>query len=236
MATFVNEILERLKASGPFNSVTRINYTAGITAEEYLVEARAVGEYRSGRFTIDSENVFTYTNLAKWFVGDVTAECLDPETRKPMQADLRKGFYIAGPTGSGKTWAAEILSYLARLHNFKFKVGDTEFLLGFPASHRADEITDYMMREGDLMGVSDFNALLIHDLGSEPSEVLYMGNRVDAIRQLIERRGDSARFITSFTSNLRLGESIAKRYGDRVDSRLREMCNYYEIKGYDRRK
>ena len=77
----------------------------------------------------------------------------------------------------------------------------------------------------------------IQDLGCEPQESLYMGNRVDVVRQLIEYRGDKTDEITLITSNLKInGEKLVNRYGDRVASRLNEMCNYFEIKGKDRRK
>ena len=79
--------------------------------------------------------------------------------------------------------------------------------------------------------------LCIQDLGNEPQEALYMGNRLDVARYIIEYRGDAHAELTFITSNLRMGGDILKeRYGDRVASRLMEMCNYYEIKGKDRRK
>jgi len=77
----------------------------------------------------------------------------------------------------------------------------------------------------------------IQDLGQEPQESLYMGNRVDVVRQLIEYRGDRTDEITFITSNMKInGDVLMNRYGDRVASRLMEMCNYYEIKGKDRRR
>lgn len=57
------------------------------------------------------------------------------------------------------------------------------------------------------------------------------------MRQLIEYRGDKPDQLTLITSNLKLGgQKLLDRYGDRVASRLHEMCNYFEIKGKDRRK
>ena len=79
--------------------------------------------------------------------------------------------------------------------------------------------------------------LAIQDMGQEQEESLYMGNRVDAVRQLIEYRGDLDNQITLITSNLQMsGDRLMKRYGDRVASRLRQMCNNLVIKGKDRRK
>ncbi len=64
-----------------------------------------------------------------------------------------------------------------------------------------------------------------------------MGNRLDVLRNVLEYRGDKTDELTLITSNLKInGEALSNRYGDRVASRLREMCNYFEIKGKDRRK
>ena len=76
----------------------------------------------------------------------------------------------------------------------------------------------------------------IQDLGQEPKETLYMGNRLNVLQQLLEYRGDRGDQLTLITSNLRISSETLKRdYGDRVQSRLVEM-NYFEIKGKDRRK
>ena len=57
------------------------------------------------------------------------------------------------------------------------------------------------------------------------------------MRSLIEYRGDRSDCLTLITSNLKLGgDKLLNRYGDRVASRLSEMCNYFEIRGADRRK
>jgi DNA replication protein DnaC len=74
------------------------------------------------------------------------------------------------------------------------------------------------------------------DLGAELKESLHMGNRINVLKQLIEYRGDRQDLITLITSNYPIdSEFISVKYGDRVVSRLIEMCNYFELKGKDRR-
>jgi DNA replication protein DnaC len=64
-----------------------------------------------------------------------------------------------------------------------------------------------------------------------------MGNRLQPAQQVIEYRGDAGGVITLFSSNLPMSHTmLVDRYGDRVASRLREMCNYIELNGRDRRK
>ncbi len=53
----------------------------------------------------------------------------------------------------------------------------------------------------------------------------------------LEYRGDRTDQLTLITSNLPMNHKrFVERYDDRVASRLNEMCNYFEIKGKDRRK
>jgi DNA replication protein DnaC len=76
----------------------------------------------------------------------------------------------------------------------------------------------------------------IQDLGAEPAESLYMGNRAHVLRQILEYRGDFSDKLTLITSNLPINHQLfADRYHVRVSSRLNEMCNYFEIRGKDRR-
>jgi DNA replication protein DnaC len=59
---------------------------------------------------------------------------------------------------------------------------------------------------------------------------------MNVLRQVIEHRGDNPECLTMISSNLPMTHKIlADRYGDRVVSRLQEMCNYFELRGKDRR-
>ena len=77
---------------------------------------------------------------------------------------------------------------------------------------------------------------LFDDFGSE-SPVVHFGNKIDVMGEVIQDRYDH--FIgtgmkTYLTSNLS-EEEITDEYGARVSSRLREMCNFITLEGYDRR-
>ena len=86
--------------------------------------------------------------------------------------------------------------------------------------------------------------LCINDLGAEicknrqdfVSEAIYMGNRVNVIRTILELRGEDETKITFITSNYPLYADIMKVvYGDRVLSRLNKMCIPIQLGGDDRR-
>ncbi len=66
---------------------------------------------------------------------------------------------------------------------------------------------------------------------------MYMGNRLNVLRAILEYRGDRTDKITMISSNLPVQhKAFTDKYGDRVASRMCEMCNYYQLTGIDRRK
>jgi hypothetical protein len=236
MAAQIDAVLARLKERGNFGAVERIDYTHAVSADDLLAEAEAVGMFRSPRFVIDAPLRFAYENIAKWVVGDPTMKCVNPRTMHVEAGDLTKGVYLAGRTGCGKTWALEIFAFLAKEHGFKYTAYREEQRMVME-DYRADEITADYMKEGDDSVFTDgVKVLVVNDLGTEPCEVMYMGNRVDVMRQILEKRADNPARITLITSNIPMqGDALRKRYGDRVASRLVQMCNYIEIKGDDKR-
>lgn len=233
----VERILTAIQERGFFAGIQRFQYLQ-YDIEEALKIVEAIGKSRNRNFVIDDENRFTYENFIKWCHCDTTMQCINPETGQVIPGRLKRGIYIAGNTGSGKSWCLEIM--LAYCAAWGFRVQ-------FPTDEkttrplwwkilRADAICDNFVETG-AMPFKNTPMLGIQDFGNEPEESLYMGNRVDVIRQLIEYRGDKIDELTFITSNMKLnGERLINRYGDRVASRLIEMCNYFEIKGKDRRK
>lgn len=89
-------------------------------------------------------------------------------------------------------------------------------------------------RDGSDAPVQSDKVICIHDLGSEPRETLYMGNRHEVMRELLELRGDTPGRFTILTSNLNFS-TVRKVYGDRVWSRLHQMCNYVRLVDSDHR-
>ncbi len=237
MAAQIEAVLRHLREHGNFGCIQRQDVTDRLSAQDLMAEAQAVGDFRTPSFTIDDGLRFAYENIAKWVVGDPSMKCVNPDSRLPERGDLTKGLYVAGRTGCGKTWALEIYSYLATAHNIRYITNGRDVLLDMQ-DFRADEITSEFMRSGDTSLYTDsVKALVINDLGTEPEETLYMGNRVNVLRQILEKRADDPSKLTMITSNIPMGDrALATRYGDRVASRLRQMCNYIEITGNDKRR
>lgn len=233
----IAQILGKIEQRGFFATITRFQYLQ-YDIDEALKIVEAIGKSRDPKFVIDDENRFTYENFIKWCHCDTSMKCLDPETGQVVPGRLKRGIYIAGNTGSGKSWCLDIMrSYCAAWgFGIQFQDDDKPRQLLW-RSVRADAICDSFMENGTIHGFKTQPMLGIQDLGSEPQEVMHMGNRLDVVRTLIEYRGDKTDELTLITSNVKIhGEVMRERYGDRVASRLREMCNYFEIKGKDRRK
>lgn len=190
-----------------------------------------LGKERDSRFKLDSENIKAYCTLIFWLMNDSRGTCINPLTNKEIPLRLNKGIYLAGNTGTGKTLAMQILSKVYNQTPFKKK--ETRLLWN---EERADRICERYLENGDLSLWKRTPFLCIQDLGSEPLEMVYMGNRVQPLRSVIESRGDNSDCITMVTSNIPLNHpDMVARYGERAVSRLVEMCNYVVLTGRDRR-
>lgn len=225
----------RARDLGIMDSIQRLEYLP-YNMDLALKFIEKVGKKRRSSFVIDKQNKFVFTNLIRWVHGDPEFKSLDPITKEMIKGDLSKGFYLAGATGTGKSWALDIISIYTLVDNVQIKIDDIPKALVWK-NYRTDAICDSYSRTGDLEKFKRTNIIGLQDLGTEQKESLYMGNRIDVIRQILESRGDFTDKITLITSNLPIGHpSITERYGERVASRLGEMCNYFELKGADRRK
>ena len=235
MGIDIGKIIEKIKGRGLFQSITRYPYLP-YDMNIALQVVDAIGKDRNPRFMIDSENRFAYENLIRWVHGDEEMKCLDLDTKQVIPARLNAGIYIGGNTGTGKSWMLEIMAAYCLVDNVQVRVGETKREL-FWTNIRTDVICDEYTTEGSVERFKKMSIVGIQDLGAEPAESMFMGNRVNVMRQILEFRGDFTDKLTLITSNLPMKHKVLnERYGDRVSSRLTEMCNYFEISGKDRRK
>lgn len=232
----INQVLNRIGNRGLFQGITRYVY-ADYDMQESLAIVEAIGKSRNPAFVIDDENRFTYENMIRWCHCDTKMQAIDPVTKKVIPGGLKKGIYIAGNTGTGKSWCLEVMAAYAMAFGFVITLGETEKRMLYWDNVRADDICEEYAANGTFQKFKTRNIYGIQDLGSEPAESVYMGNRIEVLRQLLEYRGDRTDQVTLFTSNFPMNHKIlVDRYGDRVSSRLSAMCNYFEIRGKDRRK
>ena len=195
------------------------------------------------KFTIDADNRWVYTQLIHWINYCPEMKAVDPielrdhKTVKVIPADLDKGIYLCGPTGTGKSLALEVLNEFVRIDNPTVRVAGKVKPLVW-ACYRAEDIWEDVSRhDSALEFYKKMPILCIQDLGSEPaSEAIYMGSRREPLRQILEYRGDRNDLITIISSNYPIFDPVMQqRYSDRVLSRLKGMCNMLILSGKDRR-
>jgi DNA replication protein DnaC len=133
-----------------------------------------------------------------------------------------KGILLTGPIGSGKTTLMNLMKLLAQPEN-KFAIKPCrdisfEFIQdGYQIIHK------YSI--GQLYH-SELRTYCFDDLGTE-NNLKYFGNECNIMAEIILSRYDlfiSKKLKTHITTNLSATE-IEKHYGNRVRSRLRELCN-----------
>lgn len=230
----IKDAIQQLKEQGMFPSIVRYRKDYDMAQSQELVTE--IGRQRTENFSIDSDNIFCYENFIKWLHGDTTMLALDPMTRLTIRGDLTKGIYIAGGTGTGKSWCMEIMRAYAHLVGLKISFGDEKIFLNWRIS-RATSVVDKFIETTSIEEYKTCRVLCIQDLGSEPLESLAMGNRSNVMRSLLEYRGDRSDLLTLVTSNIALCNPLLVQFYDtRVASRLQGMCNYFELRGKDRRK
>jgi len=142
--------------------------------------------------------------------------------------ETRKGLYIHGAIGCGKTHIAyalyketeNILNKRALFEN------TTELLMSFkkdfdrPYGEKSNK-ADLIMENGGLLFLDDIG---VEKMSEWVSETFYL---------IVNRRyNDNIPII--FTSNLSIPE-LSQRIGDRIVSRIAQMCDVVELSGGDRR-
>ncbi len=235
----IDTILDGLKTYATPRVVTRIKYIP-YDMDLALKVIEALGRKLNAKFVIDQDNEFLYKNLIHWVHGDDSFMCHDPKaemgTAKKIKGNLTAGIYISGPTGTGKTWALEILSEYTRIDGVKFRSGGLYQSLHF-SSYRTDRICEEYSSEVPVDRFKHMPIVCFHDLGAEQKESICMGNRLQVMRSILDSRGDRNDLITLITSNIPFMHQVFReQYGDTVMSRMYEMCNYFELNGKDRRK
>lgn len=140
--------------------------------------------------------------------------------------DNKKGLLVMGNTGTGKTILMQTI---------------TTSPLGKYEIVSCKDIADYAVNGKDSIeryywGDSSGDGKCYDDLGVEKIvQEQYQKSQYEVMTDIIATRYDKVpHYLTRITTNLN-AEQLEQRYGSRVRSRLREMCNIITLTGKDLR-
>lgn len=145
---------------------------------------------------------------------------------KTVDANER-GVLIYGNVGSGKTFVMDVL--LRVIHNQDKKK--------FSKVNAIDLITDFNTNGHDVFKRYQQKNVFFDDLGAE-TKGKFFGENMEAFEKLIQIRYNDFRdygVLTHFTTNL-TKKDMMQRYGERIVSRLKEMCEAIVLGGDEKEK
>jgi len=194
-------------------------------------QIKILGSKYTSNFAIDSNNQKQIEQLIYYFMWD-----------KKFSGDLTKGLLLRGSIGSGKSILLKIFSIKEPNLNFN----QTKNFLYY-------SVIDVYMEciNGGFQSIENYckfsnleesdkwkNTICFDELGVESLTAKNYGNSVNIMEMIIQKRYNNWQNhgqLTHFTTNLTPDE-IENSYGERVRSRLAEMCNDICLLGNDRRR
>jgi predicted ATPase len=201
----------------------------------------------NGKFILDENNEELFDLLCYYFISDEVNFIKLATKLGVANPTIKKGILIPGKFGCGKTWLMKLFSRNARqsFEIIRAKDISQEFLMEknkqIPAHYtrlfrnNAAEDTDLSYPNEEVFNQMNLG-MCIDDLGSEDKKNNF-GNVVNVIGDILEARyaeGFTGIFLHG-TTNLN-AEQLKEFYGGRVASRMREIFNFIELPGTDRRK
>lgn len=212
---------------------------------------KSLAEYRAEKifnpkFIIDKENSFVFELLCRYFGEDKDFISMCSAIGVPNPS-LEKGILLCGVFGAGKTWMMKLFSKNQRKC---YNIIETKEIANrykrIEAEQRRDQTGDKIFVEycNDIKNAFEdpsvfyqqYSGWCFDDIGNEELKNSF-GNKRNVFAEIIEMRYSEGNFGVGChgTSNL-TADQIEQYYGGRARSRMREMFNFIELPGQDRRK
>jgi DNA replication protein DnaC len=193
--------------------------------------------FKDFTFSLDTFNTSVFEMLVAYFSEDEKFISL-ATSLGISNPNLSKGICLAGNFGVGKTVLMKLFSKNQRQ---SFKVISAKHIADQFESDGEDSMSEFVsLYKNPLNDYDSFlqktSGLCIDDLGTEDLKI-HFGNRKNVIGDIIEKRYFCKNVGVLFhaTTNL-TAEQLKDFYGGRVTSRMREIFNFIELPGEDRRK
>lgn len=177
-------------------------------------------------FSVDDSNRKLVNEIFKYMNG--VSESLDS----------KKGLWLYGPVGTGKSTIIQICRTYDHEVNFDRETWRSSG--GFNIAS-ASLVSNQFSRKGqdgiDKYGYNDSNPLTwaFDEVGREPCPTKYYGTEMNVMQFIFQTRYEIRhKCLTHVTTNL-YPEDITDMYGDYIADRIKEMFNVIEIKGDSRR-
>lgn len=227
------EILEQKTAENR-RRLTETKWTYDQTKSFMLYRAEQI--FTDKRFVLDSHNQVIFEMLCLYFSADPNFVSV-AKNAGILNPTLEKGICLAGVFGVGKSWLMKLFQKNQRQVYFIRNAKQIAKEYEVDGAAASEQYENKFKNPGNDMDVflQPFSGLCIDDLGTEDIKKHY-GNQSNVIGDLIELRyhkGNVGPFLHA-TTNL-TSEQIEQYYGGRVRSRMREIFNFIELRGNDRR-
>ncbi len=214
----ISKVAEGLKQSQQVEPTAEQIKAADTRADNFKAHFHRVFKEKKGyEFTIDAENTKQFDLLVWYFVKHPYFLKVENKTSTVVNDySFSKGVMLLGNVGCGKTTMFNTVLDVLR----GFQMG---FLI-----HSCLDVEEGFAKSGyeSLENYGKPYTKAFDDLGFD-DVVKFYGNEERIMIRVIEKRHRlfiDSNVITHFTTNLG-GEEIKARYGDRIHSRLKEMCN-----------
>lgn len=231
----MTSLSRQLERPTPSQMATAIEKNTEVSADAFVKEASQL--CHDYRFVVDNNNIKVLNLLKDYF------------NRYRCELDSKKGIMLLGNPGLGKSIIMRTWSRLTRLNDDRFEfvgskyIADDFMTFGYESILKYSCVTNGDRKKIDRKYLSFFkdsklNHICIDDLGSENPNRKYMGNDMNVMAELIEKRYDIYQMHgtkTHIISNIVSSDELIKLYGTRAFSRLQEMCNVLVLNGNDRR-
>lgn len=197
----------------------------------------------SPSFMLDQYNEYLYEMLCHYF-GE------DPEFTKKSEfvslaqaagvvnPSLEKGIFLAGNFGVGKT---AIMRLFSKNQRQCYEIKNAKDIAIEYKQGGENEMGKYVVKtkaafEDPSVFYQKNIGICIDDLGTEDIKSNY-GDKKNVIGDIIEQKYSQQTCGIFFHASTNLtAEQLKSYYGERVTSRMREIFNFIEVKGTDRRK